>query len=158
MTLEQISYFSQTIAALAVIVSLIYAALQFRIYTKASREARLVAAGSDIQDFRRMLATNPDCARIFFDGLAGLDQLDAIEKHRFNAMMQSIVTQAIYLNRFRDIPAEIAPAAIFGQQGARQWWAATRGFYAAHVVDLMDARFAAIDASGAVGAPGETAT
>ena len=44
MTLEQIYALSPTIAAFALVLSLIYASLQFRINTKVARNARLIAA------------------------------------------------------------------------------------------------------------------
>ena len=145
MSLEQISYFSQTIAAFAVVASLIYAALQFRIYTKATQESRLVAASSDIQEFRRMLATDADCARIFSDGLADLNKLDKIEQLRFNAMMQLVLTQVRYIASFADIPAEFSTTALWSQPVARQWWATARSLYATHMTELIDGRFAAAE-------------
>lgn len=50
--------------------------------------------------------------------IAAIAELDKIEQHRFDAMMQHIVTQAI-----------------------------ARGRYAAHVVKLIDGGFAAVDAA-----------
>lgn len=153
MTLEQISYLGQTIAAVAVVITLIYAALQFRIYTKAAQEARLIASSSDIQETRRMIATDAECARIYYAGLVDFQKLDTIEQHRFDAMMQLIVTQVIYLSRFRDIPAEFEPGAVFGQPGTRQWWQKARDRYAPHVVRLIDGLFTAIDATSTSARP-----
>ena len=65
MTLEQIYALSPTIAALALVLSLIYASLQFRINTKVARNARLIAAAAVFQDFSRLLASNAD-ARAYF--------------------------------------------------------------------------------------------
>ena len=60
MTLEQIYALSPTIAALALVLSLIYASLQFRINTKVARNARLIAAAAVFQDFSRLLASNAE--------------------------------------------------------------------------------------------------
>ncbi|MEA2985376.1 MAG: hypothetical protein QOD94_1630 [Alphaproteobacteria bacterium] len=60
MTLEQIYALSPTIAALALVLSLIYASFQLRINTKVARNSRLIAAASVIQDFSRMLASNAE--------------------------------------------------------------------------------------------------
>lgn len=146
MSLEQISYLSQIVASLAVVASLVYAAIQLRMYTKAARESRLVAASSDIQEFRRMLASDPNCARIFSDGLADLSQLDKVEQLRFHAMMQLAMTQVRYMSNFSDIPPEMAAAALWTQPGARQWWAAARTQYTPYMVALIDGRFAAAEA------------
>ncbi len=146
MSLEQISYLSQIVASLAVVASLIYAALQLRIYTKQARESRLIAASSDIQEFRRMLAADPNCARIFSDGLADLNQLDRTEQLRFHAMMQLAMTQVRYISTFADVPPEMNAATLWSQPGARQWWATARLHYTPHMVALIDGRFAAADA------------
>lgn len=154
MSLEQVSYLSQSIAAVAVVASLIYAALQLRIYTKAARESRLVAASTDIQEFRRMLAQDATCARIFFDGLADLNQLDRAEQLRFNAMMQLVMTQVRYIATFADIPAEMSTTALWARPGARQWWATARDNYAPHMVVMIERRLAAAAAQSESGAPG----
>lgn len=80
MTLEELYYFSQIVASIAILASLIYAALQFRVYAAAAREARYTTAVSDLQEFRKILATDADCARIYRDGLADLSKLDSLEQ------------------------------------------------------------------------------
>jgi hypothetical protein len=47
-----------------VIASLIYAALQFRIYAKAAREVRYATTIADLQEFRKLLATDADRAHL----------------------------------------------------------------------------------------------
>jgi len=94
MTLEQLYALSPTIAAFALVLSLIYASFQLRINTKVARNARLVAAASMIQDFSRLLASNGDCARIFRDGLKDLAKLDPVERWRFGSMMQMLITNS----------------------------------------------------------------
>jgi hypothetical protein len=126
MTLEAISDLSQTIAALAVVASLIYGVLQFRIYNKATQEARYSAAISDIQEFRKILAADADCARIYRDGLADLSKLDAIERWRFGALMQMVTTYFSTAIRFGDVmEIEHLKAGVemtMHRPGARQWW------------------------------------
>jgi hypothetical protein len=80
MRLEQICALSPTIAALALVLSLIYPSLQFRINTKVARNARLIAAAAVFQDFGRLLASNVECARISRDGLNDLP----LVSHRWN--------------------------------------------------------------------------
>ena len=94
MTLEQIYALSPTIAALALVLSLIYASLQFRINTKVARNARLIAAAAVFQDFSRLLASNAECARIFRDGLNDLAKLDPVERWRFGSMMQMLIANS----------------------------------------------------------------
>jgi hypothetical protein len=130
MTLADISDLSQTIAAVAVIISLVYAGLQFRIYAQAAREARLATSTADLQDFRRILATDADCARIYRDGLADMRRLDSLEQWRFGALMQLVVTNFQYNVKYSDVvDAELlkaSVASIMQRPGARQWWAKGR--------------------------------
>jgi hypothetical protein len=146
MTLEQVSYLSQTIAALAVVVSLIYAALQFRTYAKTARDARFIAAQSDLQDFRKILATDADCARIYRDGLADITKLVSTDQWRFGAMMQMLVTNADYTHRFQDVyrgEVDQAFSVILRRPGFRQWWPQGRMFYTPTTVALVDGLLAA---------------
>ena len=130
MTLEQLSYLSQTIAALAVVASLVYAALQFRVYAKAAQEARFATTIADLQEFRKILATDADCARIYRDGLADMNSLDSVEQWRFGALMQLVTTNFQYGIRFGDVnEAEMMQRAVnstMQRPGARQWWAKGR--------------------------------
>ena len=141
MSLEQVSYFSQTIAAAAIVVSLIYAALQVRTYAKATLDARLVAAQSDLQDFRRLIATNLDCARIYRDGLVDLSKLDSTDQWRFGALMQMLVTNFEYAHRFSDVyrgEADPAFTIIVRRPGFVRWWREGRMFFTSSTAALVD--------------------
>jgi hypothetical protein len=150
MTLEQVSYLSQTIAALAVVVSLIYAALQFRTYAETARDARFIAAQSDLQDFRKILATDVDCARIYRDGLADITKLASTDQWRFGAMMQMLVTNADYTHSFQDVyrgGTDQAFTVILRRPGFRQWWPQGRTFFAPTTVALVDGLLAEAEAA-----------
>lgn len=130
MSLEDTYYLSQIVASVAILASLIYAALQFRVYAAAAREARYTTAVSDLQAFRKILATDADCARIYRDGLADFSKLDSLEQWRFGALMQLVVTNFQYGIKFGDaIEADLqrnAVAQTMRRPGARAWWAKAR--------------------------------
>jgi hypothetical protein len=130
MSLEETYYLSQIVASIAILASLIYAALQFRAYAAAAREARYTTAVSDLQEFRKILATDADCARIYRDGLADLSKLDSLEQWRFGALMQLVVTNFAYGIKFGDaVDAEglrTGVAQTMRRPGARVWWAKAR--------------------------------
>ena len=130
MMLEQAYFVSQIVASVAIIASLIYAALQFRVYAAAAREARYTTVVSDIQEFRKILATDADCARIYRDGLADLSKLDSVEQWRFGALMQLVLTNFQYNIKFADsIEREQlvhGAAATMRRPGARAWWLKAR--------------------------------
>lgn len=144
MTLEQISYFSSTVAALALVLSLIYAGLQFRIQAKATREARLIAAASVFQDFSRLLASNGECARILRDGLIDLAKLDPDERWRFGSMMQMLIANSQLVLELESVGHQDyfhaqSMRQIMRRPGARQWWERERNMFAATTVTAVDA-------------------
>jgi hypothetical protein len=149
-TLEDVSNLSQAIAALAVVVSLVYAALQFRIYAKAAREARVIAVMSDIQEFRKIIATDADCARIFREGLRDPASLAAPEAWRFGALMQMLITNVHLVGEFPDVfkggPDSI-PAWVFQRPGFRQWWIVGRSGFAPPTVAMVERLMHAAEAT-----------
>jgi hypothetical protein len=124
MTLEEAYFVSQIVAALAIVVSLIYGALQFRVYVKAAREARYAMSIAHLQEFRKILATDADCARIYREGLEDLTKLDHVERWRFGALMQVITTYFAMCVKFGDDGEFLRGGITYTMQrpGARQWW------------------------------------
>ena len=144
MTLEQVSHISATVAALALVLSLLYAALQFRIHAKAARDARLIAAASVFQDFSRMLASNADCARILREGLHDLAALDPVERWRFGSMMQMLIANSQLVLELESVGRQDhfhvqSMRQIMRMPGARQWWARERKMFASTTVAAVDA-------------------
>ena len=143
MMLEQISLLSQTIAALAVIASLVYAALQFRLYANAAREGRFLTAMAAIQDFQRIIATDADCARIFRDGLDDLTKLSPVDRWRFGSMMQLIVANIQAVVELEDVGgyqfySDTATVAVMSRPGARLWWSRGRDLFSPATVAMID--------------------
>jgi hypothetical protein len=144
MTIEEIYDISPTIAALALVASLTYAALQFRIYSKAARDARLITAASMVQDFSRLLASNADCARIFRDGVDDLAKLDPVERWRFGSMMQMLIANSQLVLELKSVGHQDyfhvrSMRQIMRMRGARQWWAHERKMFAPATVAAVDA-------------------
>ena len=150
MTLDQVYALSPTVASLALVLSLVYASLQFRINTKVARNARLIAAAAVFQDFSRLLASNADCARIFRDGLADLGKLDPIERWRFGSMMQMLIANSQLVLELQSVGYQDyfharSMQQIMGRPGARQWWVHERKMFAPTTITAVDAIF---DAAG----------
>lgn len=153
MTVEQIYAISPTIGAFALVLSLIYASLQFRINSRVARNARLIAAAAVFQDFSRLLASNGECARIFRDGLKDLTKLDPVERWRFGSMMQMLIGNsqlALELQNvgYQDYFHTRSMQEIMRRPGARQWWARERKMYASTTVAAVDAILGAGESVG----------
>jgi hypothetical protein len=142
-TLQAISDLSQTVAALAVVASLIYAALQFRIYVNAAREARFAQAASVVQDFNRLIASDADAARIFHDGLDHFSSMPSVERWRFASMMQMMVANSQLIWEFEGVThyshyTEQVARSMLQRPGAREWWAGGRKLFPPTTVAALD--------------------
>jgi hypothetical protein len=142
MTLEEAYFLSQIIAAVAIVASLIYAGLQFRIYAKAAQEARLVAHSNDLQQFRMALVANPDVARIYRDGLEDTHKLDPLDQWRFGALMQMVTESYVLVTKFGDAHGGMTESGWESSVGHRpgygQWWAKARSMYGEEIRARLD--------------------
>jgi hypothetical protein len=152
MTLEQLSNLSQTVASIAVVASLIYAALQFRMYVNAAREARFTQAAAVIQDFNRLIASDGDAAAIFAKGLDHFATMKSVERWRFASMMQMMVanSQLIWefegVSHYKHYVTEVA-ASMLRREGARQWWSGGRKLFPPATVAGIDRILGSVDAA-----------
>ena len=83
MTLESLSYLSQTVAALAVVVSLVFLALQVRHATWESRHQHTEEAFEKLRAVLLEVAADPDRAQLWLSGLHDFAKLDSVGKVRF---------------------------------------------------------------------------
>jgi hypothetical protein len=133
MTLTGIYEISQAIASIAIIASLLYGALQFRLYVRVVRDERMATYINDIQQFRRQLVESADVARIYRDGMEDFDKLESIDQWRFGALMQQLVHNLDLSRKLGDV---FTPNVIdhniqwmIGRPGAQQWWAKGRHMF-----------------------------
>lgn len=149
MTLEDAYFISQIVAAVAILVSLIYAGLQFRIFAKQAREARLAAYTSDIQQFRSAILADRDVARIYRDGLEDFAKLDPLDQWRFGALMQNLTQNMTLQLEFKDIlPPEDVQVGwewIVCRPGYRTWWSRAKRLYAGPTRKLVEDAHAKAD-------------
>jgi len=142
MSLEAIYFLSQIIAAICIVASLIFAGLQFRVYAQQSRETRLSAYTSDIQQFRHAIVVDRDVARIYRDGLEDMEKLDALDKWRFGAMMQNLTGNYQLVIEFGDFMTSSAGKEgfdwILKRPGYRQWWLRARQMYSGELRANID--------------------
>lgn len=83
MTLESMFYISQTVAALAIVVSLLFVGMEVR---RSNRESRLRTIEEALQNYRAArlsLIDNADVARAWISGLHDFTALDPVDKVRF---------------------------------------------------------------------------
>ena len=87
MSLEDLGNVGEFLAAIGVIVSLIYLALQIRQNTESVRASTQLASRHAISEFNRFLAHDDETARLWRTGLSDIDQLSEDERMRFSILL-----------------------------------------------------------------------
>ena len=86
LTLEQAYYISQMVAAVFLILSVIYLALQVRQNTSAMRLSNFQAGSTSWANFMSMLTHSEECTDIYRRGIAESDTLNENEHIRFRML------------------------------------------------------------------------
>ena len=83
MTLENMFYISQTVAAFAIVVSLLFVGLEVRHSNRESRHRTIEEALQNYRAARVSIIDNADVARAWISGLHDFTTLDPVDKVRF---------------------------------------------------------------------------
>ena len=94
MTLEQVFYLSQSIAAIGVIASLIFVGLQVRSSAKAVRSATAQAVHENFASWYISLAEHSDALATVLKGFGTLDGLSAAERAQFNCIFLAFTSHS----------------------------------------------------------------
>jgi hypothetical protein len=123
----------------------VYLAIQIRQNTRSAREAAWHSVLRDLQQFRSLIAQDPEVARVYREGLRDLKSLNDDDRWRFGALMQSIysVWETVFRTRteglFQHNLADLAWMA--GRPGAREWWSKGKRLYSPEFQRLVDETF-----------------
>jgi len=90
MNWQAIGALSEIVGAGAVVVTLIYLAIQVRESTRASRSAAVTDATSGIQAWYQELGTNPENAALFLDGMSDPEALSNLKRFQFLMLIHSV--------------------------------------------------------------------
>ena len=76
MTLEQMFFISQTVAAFAIVGSLLFVAMELRNSNRDSRHRELEETREKYTRLILAIVGNPDLSRVWFDGIHNIDALE----------------------------------------------------------------------------------
>src|SRR6476619_1802364 len=83
MTWDAISAISQLVSSIAVVISVLYLAVQLRSSTRVARVAAMDAAAAALRDVTKPFMENAELGRLWRTGLENLDRLSAEDQARF---------------------------------------------------------------------------
>ena len=90
MALDQLGSIGSIISGIAVVISLIYLAIQIRQNTEAGRTSTYQSIVSDFGTMNNNLAGNPELSHMFVDALENYHEFDDQEKARISQMFFQI--------------------------------------------------------------------
>ena len=147
MNISELANYADVVGGIAVLISLIYVAIQIRQNTKMAQTSNYADLSFKVSEFNNLIASDSELADIYNRGIERFDNLSAVEKTRFNfaisRLMQAI--QAMFhLRRRGYIDSELAQtnfdsiAVFLTAPGIEEWWSANRKWWECGFRDFMD--------------------
>jgi len=131
MSLEDLGNIGEFVAAVGVIASLIYLAVQIRQNTKWARHQTFQSSLGQTLDWYRLITEDDDVARIYVAGCESFEQLSYQDKVRFSHLMVQAFAHCevmLQVGEDRLLREETIDAVNrfiirqFGHPGVRSWW------------------------------------
>src|SRR6185503_5296543 len=138
MNWDAISAVSQLVGSIAVVISVVYVALQLRSSTRVARVAAMDAAAAALRDVTKPFMENAELARIWRTGLEDLDALPADDKARFFHAAHQFL-KALETIHYHYVYGLLDPQLWEGWRDLLQHYVATPGIH--HYLTLRGAVF-----------------
>jgi hypothetical protein len=157
MDITTLAAWGEFLGGIAVIVSLVYLASQIR---QNSRLLEAAAEDARLQNFNvssAMMVSDPEVARIFWDGIEDRAGLSESDRRRFDPLMsmqyQGFAQQWEYRRRGLDNSTgweqqELGMRWQLARRGTREWWEEYQELYAAEFRDYVDGLIREGEAAG----------
>ena len=147
MNWSEFAAIAEAVASLAVVISLIYLAIQVRLQAKENQMSVVNSLTQQWGEALRTFATHKDLYEIWIRGLADFESLSAEERGRFSAIVVNLtqIFESLHLhhragkvdaglwagfdNRLRDV---------FATPGVQQWWALRKHWHTPRFQEYVD--------------------
>ncbi len=131
MNIGELANYAEVVGGGAVIISLIYVAIQIRQNTAVVRTSNYADLSFKVSEFNQLIAENGELAEIYTRGTASYKELSEIEQIRFNMTISRLMqaVQAMFHLRQRGyIDSKLAQtnfdsvALFLAAPGLQEWW------------------------------------
>jgi hypothetical protein len=138
MNWDAVGAVAELLAAIGVIVSLIYLAGQIRLNTRLQKRNNFGDISTELATTARCTATNPELASLVLRGLGNIDSLDSVERYRFDSFLYAFIAnferalldaQSGYYPEDQLVPLRATVAGYLGTDGGRSWWEQRRAWF-----------------------------
>jgi hypothetical protein len=159
MTLENMFYISQTIAAFAIVGSLLFVGLEVRHSNLESRHRTIEEMLGNFRSLSLTIASNADTGSLWLRGLHDLGELEPVDKVRFLSLARTFffIQQSFFLHhRSGYMPSEIyqphetSTSDVLGYPGMQAAWEQRKSYFQKSFRTMMDEKVAAAKKSGIV--------
>jgi hypothetical protein len=89
MSLEQLGLIANIVGAIAIVITLVYLAIQIKDNARSSRSAAVTDATTAMQAFYQELGSNPATSKLFLDAVTNPDALSKQDQFQFVMLMHS---------------------------------------------------------------------
>jgi len=146
MTLQDWGALGELVGGIAVIITLIYLALQIRYNTAVVKTTNYLNLSRDSDDFSHMLAESEELNDLYLKGSENFHSLSTNEQSRFNMVMSVLIHpyQSMYQVKARGhIDEELMLdsfeilSTLLRRTGVRQWWEENRFWWNSEFQEFM---------------------
>jgi len=157
MTLEEMFWLSQTIAAVAIVGSLLFVAMEVRSSNQVNRHRIIEELNADYRAVRMGIAANADVARAWLSGLHDFAALDPVDKVRFSLVAESVFHrwETLYLHHrdgrmVRELyePQRSNMSEFLGYPGLQAVWDLRKHYHHSAFRSMADDLIATVRTSG----------
>lgn len=138
MTLDQLANIGEIIGSIAVIISIIYLAIQIRTNTEAERTSTYQAVVSDFGALNNTMASTPELSHLFVEAMEDYHQLSSDEKARISQLFFQCFhyfENMFYQNQKGYLDEEVWTGwkrlmlTYYSRPGFKTWWEHRRDVY-----------------------------
>jgi hypothetical protein len=146
MTLQDWGAIGELVGGIAVIITLIYLAIQIRQNTSVVKTTNFLNLSKGLDDFTRMVAENEELNDLYLKGSEDFHSLSITDKSRFNMLLSVLIHpyQSMYQMKARGHIDEKLMlnsfdllSALLNRPGVRQWWEENKFWWEAEFQAFM---------------------
>ncbi len=147
MSLEQLGLIAEIVGAIAIIVTLVYLAIQIKDSARSSRSAAVTDATTAMQAFYQELGSNPATSRLFLEALTNPDALSEQDQFQYVMLMHSCFLgfqRSFFLAREGTLDVALrdsigtAMHAVNHMPGMHLYWRQRKGYFQPEFVEWVE--------------------